>query len=168
MRRHRVVHHPHCAELAPHSLICQCPPLDIWNPAFSSLATADRLVREGDLAKAAAMAVQARGNLLKATVVYRRWNDGIECAGTKMQATIGLVAAAVILAAVGAFVAGPAAAPAEATASVQGLADLVAKGDALVVQVATESNGPAAEALMREWEGVLAETEEFAEKALSR
>lgn len=144
------------------------PPLDIWNPAFQSLTTANRMLRDGDLAQATAMAAQARGNLLKATVVYRRWKDGIELAGAKMQLTIGVVAVALIVAAVGAYAAGLAAATsgADATAAAGSLADLVAKGDGLALRVASEANGPAAEAALREWEAVLEETEKFIERTL--
>jgi hypothetical protein len=141
------------------------PPLDIWTPAFSSLARAQRLLREGDMPKAYSTALRARGELLKASAVYLRWKDGIEGAGVKMQVAIGVVAVALILAATGAYLATAAAAPAGAATSVQSLAQLVARGDALAVRVAV-SSAPEASAALQAWEASLVEAEQGVELLL--
>jgi hypothetical protein len=132
------------------------PPLDIWTPCFTSMAHARRLLREGDLPNAASAVMRARGDLLKATAIYRRWKDGIEGAGTMMIATIVVVAAVLIFAAVGAF-ALTAEEPA-AVAAVNRLAATVAQGDQLALRVATAEGAEAAKALA-EWEAALAEVE---------
>ena len=68
------------------------PPTTIWNPCFSELEHARRLLREGKLAETAMSLITARSELLKATAIYYRWKNGIEGAGTKMQVAIGAVA----------------------------------------------------------------------------
>jgi hypothetical protein len=140
------------------------PPLDIWSPAFVSLARGDRLLREGDLPKAYSTALRARGELLKATAIYLRWKEGIEGAGTKMQVAIGVVAVALILAATGAFLA-TATAAAPASASVGTVASLVTQGDALALRVAV-SSGPQAAAALEAWEATLELAEEEVAKML--
>ena len=126
------------------------PPQGIWNECYAEIARARSTMKEGNFAEAGKAILRARAALLEATGIFYRWRDGIQGAGTKMQVTIGVVAVALIFAAVAATVAsagaagGGAAAAAQgtsATATVDGVTSLVTKADALLAEVATSSSG---------------------------
>ncbi|MDR3493462.1 MAG: NucA/NucB deoxyribonuclease domain-containing protein [Ancalomicrobiaceae bacterium] len=153
-----------------HLFNADVPPLYIWNEAEGEIAHARRLLREGNLAAAAGSAKRAEGSMVKATIAYRRWKDGIEAAGKAAQIAIGVVAATLILAAVAAFVAAPAAAGAGAEAttaagSVDKLALLVSRANALAVRVAVAEGAEAAPTL-RLYEAAQEEVVEFIEEVV--
>jgi hypothetical protein len=153
------------------------PPTMIWNPTFGAVASARRMIREGDAASAFREMLRARAELIRAAIVYRRWKDGIEGAGTKMQILIGAVAVTLVVAAVAAFVATPAVAAAsgagatatattEATVAIQNLTRLVSQSEAIAVRVATSSGAEAATA-MAEYEAALIKAESAVNVLLS-
>ncbi|MEP6902027.1 MAG: hypothetical protein ABJA66_09770 [Actinomycetota bacterium] len=91
------------------------PQTAIWNNAYARLLAVKRHIKNKDVAKATVEMMLARLWYLYALNKYSIWKDGIEGAGKNMQIAIGVTAALLIVAAVGAFIATPAAAGASAT-----------------------------------------------------
>ena len=91
------------------------PDTGIWNNAYARLLAAKRHIKNRDAAKASVEMMLARLWYLYALNKYSIWKDGIEGAGKKMQIAIGVTAALLVVAAVGAYIATPAAAGAAAT-----------------------------------------------------
>ena len=140
------------------------PPITIWNQGFAELAHARSTLKEGKFGESAKSIIRARSELLKATGIYYRWKNGIAGAGTKMQATIGVVAAALMLAAAGAYFA-TASEPAAVTA-INKVAALIDTADSVLSDVVTTAPGGATAPSVLAYEQALEEAGETVEELL--
>jgi hypothetical protein len=140
------------------------PPITIWNQCFGDLAHARSTLREGKLGESAKSIVRARSQLLQASGIYYRWKDGIAGAGTRMQATIGVVAVALMLAAAGAYFA-TAAEPTAVTA-VNKVGTLIDTADSILSDVVTTAPGGATAPSAVAYEQALEEASETVEELL--
>jgi hypothetical protein len=140
------------------------PPITIWNQCFAELAHARSTLKEGKFGQSAKSIVRARSELLKATGVYYRWKNGIAGAGTKMQATIAVVAVALMLAATGAWLATEEIP--EAVAAVNKVGALVDTADSVLADVVTTAPGGATAPSVVAYEQALQEAGETLEELL--
>ena len=140
------------------------PPLGIWIQCSNELARARSTLKEGKFGESAKAILRARSELLKATGVYYRWKDGIAGAGTKMKVTIGAVAVALVLAAIGAWALTPA--EPEAVAAVNKVGALIDKADSLLSDVVTTAPGGATAPSVVAYEQALAEAGDAVEELL--
>ena len=165
-----------CGYWTNHLFNTDIPPTDIWAPVYSNIGYARRMVANGSLREAVKATFNARRSFVIASGIFRKWKDGIEIAGTKMQATIAVVAVAAILAAAAATAAAAAAGTAAAStgaASTSGaataeaalvrVAALVEQGDAIVYRIATGAT-ESASAATSIWEAGLIEAETATEE----
>ncbi|NJM53322.1 MAG: hypothetical protein HC846_07950, partial [Blastocatellia bacterium] len=102
------------------------PEMVIWNNAYARLLAAKRHIENGEVYKAQAELILARLWYLYALNQYITWKDEIEVAGKKMEIAIGVTAAILIIAAVGATIAAETAAT-EAVRSEQTIDQMATK-----------------------------------------
>jgi hypothetical protein len=81
------------------------PDLAIWDNTLLRLKSAEKAIGMRDVKGATKQLVLARAYYLKALKQYVTWKDGLEGACTKMQVRIAVVAAGLIVTAVGAYAA---------------------------------------------------------------
>jgi hypothetical protein len=142
------------------------PPITIWSQCFAELAHARSTLKEGKFGESSKSILRARSELLKATGVYYRWKNGIAGAGTKMQATIVVVAAALMLAAAGACLA-TAEVP-EAVAAVNKVGTLIDTADSVLADVVSTAPGGASAPSAVAYEQALEEAGETVEELLKQ
>ncbi len=138
------------------------PPITIWNKCFAEVDHARSTLKEGKIGESMKTIVRARFALFEATSVYYRWKNGIEFAGTQMQAAIGAVAFILITSAVAAtlITAGGVSAAATGTAAssttaVESLTSTLGKADAVFARVVATAAGGATAPAAQEYERLL-------------
>jgi len=140
------------------------PPLAIWNQCFAEVAHARSALREGKFGESGKSIIRARSELLKASGVYYRWKNGIAGAGTKMQATIAVVAVALMLSAAGAYAAS--AAEPTAVTAVNKVGALIDTADSVLSDVVTTAPGGATAPSVVAYEEALEEAGDTVEELL--